>query len=294
MTSESTGYRPPGTAPKRRLRIHYELLGCAVHGHELVGADAARIRDGDSLVVRDAGAGLRWHRCLRCDAWLPLPAPEHPMRDHPPDRDEIELPLRGKPLRDRYVLRLIALDRLVHFVLLAILAIAIFLFLGNRTQLREEFYRIVTAWQGGFGGPSGQSSHGILHELEHAFDLKTRTLWTLGLVVAAYAVLEGVEAIGLWRQKRWAEYLTFIATTLLMIPEIYELTGRISATKIIALVVNVLVVVYLLYAKRLFGIRGGGRAEQAERRHDLGWQALERAMPPGWPNKPPVSPPASH
>ncbi len=290
----TTGNPPPGTVParRRRIRLHYELLGCGLHGHSLVGTDAATIRPEDALVVRDAGDGLRWHRCLRCDSWLPLSAPARPGRVHPPDRAEIELPLRGKPLRDRYVLRLIAIDRAFHFVLLAILAVAIFTFLGNRTQLRDAFYRLVTAWQGGFGGPSGQSSHGILHELEHAFRLKTSTLWTLGLVVAAYAVLEGVEAVGLWRQKRWAEYLTFIATTLLMAPEIYELTGRISATKIIALVVNVLVVIYLLYAKRLFGVRGGGRAEEAQREHDLGWHALERAMPPGWPTAPSVNPPA--
>ena len=101
----------------------------------------------------------------------------------------------------------------------------------------------------------------------------------IGLIIAAYALLEGVEAIGLWRGKRWAEYLTFIATTLLLIPEIYELTGTISPTKIITLVINLAVVGYLLFAKRLFGLRGGGRAEAAERDQDSGWDALERSLP---------------
>ena len=85
--------------------------------------------------------------------------------------------------------------------------------------------------------------------------------------------------MGLWRAKRWAEYLTFIATTLLLIPEIYELTGAITATKIITLVINLVVVGYLLFAKRLFGLRGGGRAETAERDRDSGWPALERSLP---------------
>ena len=49
---------------------------------------------------------------MRCDSWLALTPPDHPTRKYPPARDEITLPLRGKPLRDRYVLRLIALDRL--------------------------------------------------------------------------------------------------------------------------------------------------------------------------------------
>ncbi len=38
-------------------------------------------------------------------------------------------------------------------------------------------------------------------------------------------------------------------------------------------------VVYLLYAKRLFGFRGGAAADRAERERDTGWQALERSAP---------------
>ena len=29
--------------------------------------------------------------------------------------------------------------------------------------------------------------------------------------------------------------------------------------------------------KRLFGLRGGGAADEAERERDMGWQAIERA-----------------
>ena len=63
--------------------------------------------------------------------------------------------------------------------------------------------------------------------------------------------------------KRWAEYLTFIATSLLIPYEIYELYLRVSVLKVVAFVLNVLVVAYLLYAKRLFGVRGGHAAEVA-------------------------------
>jgi hypothetical protein len=38
-------------------------------------------------------------------------------------------------------------------------------------------------------------------------------------------------------------------------------------------------VAYLLYAKRLFGLRGGARADEEIREHDVGWQALERTAP---------------
>ena len=92
--------------------------------------------------------------------------------------------------------------------------------------------------------------------------------------------LEGAEAVGLWFMKRWAEYLTFVATTALLPLEIWELTRRISPFKIVALVVNLAIVIYLLLAKRLFGLRGGAEAERAERERDTGWEALERTAPP--------------
>src|ERR1700681_2136977 len=73
---------PPGTAQQRFLpKFHYELLACGVRGHVLVGTDAAEIRVLDGAFVRESG-GLRWYRCLRCDSWVPLPAPAHPTRRH--------------------------------------------------------------------------------------------------------------------------------------------------------------------------------------------------------------------
>jgi uncharacterized membrane protein (DUF2068 family) len=101
----------------------------------------------------------------------------------------------------------------------------------------------------------------------------------VGLAVAIYAVLEGAEAIGLWFQKRWAEYLTFIATTLLLPLEVYELAHGASPLKVIALLINLAIVVYLLYAKRLFGLRGGAAVDLAERQRDSSWEALAETIP---------------
>jgi hypothetical protein len=60
---------------------------------------------------------------------------------------------------------------------------------------------------------------------------------------------------------------------------VYELTKGVSGLKVLALVLNLAVVAYLLFAKRLFGLRGGGKAEQAEYDADVGWPAIERATP---------------
>ena len=268
--------QPPGTQRPRRFvpRFHYELLVCGVRGHELLGVDAAELRPEDALFVR-AEEGLRWYRCLRCDSWLPLPPPEEPERRFPPSRDEVELPLRGKALRDKIVLRVIAIDRALHFVLLAGLAVLLFIFASHVAGLRRLFNRVVAD----YGGPGHVPKHGLAHDLERLVTLQAGTLRIVALVAAAYAVLEGLEAVGLWLMKRWAEYLTFVATTALLPLEVFELTKRVSPFKVVALVVNLAIVVYLLWAKRLFGLRGGAAAEEAARARDVGWEALERDAP---------------
>jgi uncharacterized membrane protein (DUF2068 family) len=277
-------HRPPGThpPPRPRRKIDWELVACGFRGHALVGFDAAELRPEDRLFAIDAPP-IRWHRCLRCDSWVPLPLPESPARRYPPDLDEIEVPLRGKALRDKVVLRLIAVDRVLHFVILTLLGVAVLLFAANEHSLRESFYRIVTDLQGGVaGGPVQNSGHvGILHELDKLFSLRSGRLREVGAALIVYGLLEGIEAVGLWFAKRWAEYLTFLATTILLPLEIYELAHKLSVLKVIGFVINVAIVIFLLYDKRLFGLRGGAAAEEAERAVETGWEAIERATPPG-------------
>jgi uncharacterized membrane protein (DUF2068 family) len=260
-----------------RPQFHYELLVCGCSGHELVGIDARELREEDRLVAREIG-GVRWHRCLRCDSWLPLPPPAHPARERPPGRDEIELPLRGKPLRDKIVLRLIAINRAFHFLVLGAIAAFIFVFASHREDLRHKAFRVIADLQGGATGgrPPG---HRLLHEVERAFSVQSNKLVLVGLVFAAYALVEGVEAIGLWSQRRWAEYLTFLVTTSLLPLEVYELAHRLSPLKLLTFAINLAVVAYLLFAKRLFGVRGGAAADERERERDVGWAALERTAP---------------
>jgi uncharacterized membrane protein (DUF2068 family) len=260
-----------------RPRFHYELLVCGLRGHELIGIDARDLRPEDRPVARVV-EGVRWHRCLRCDSWLPVAPPAAPARDVPPDPAAIELPPRGKPLRDKIVLRLIAVNRALHFVVLGAIAVLIFLFASHREALRGKAYRIIVDLQTGASG-GRPATHGLLHDIERGFTLESDTIKLVGAVFAVYALVEGIEAWGLWYQKRWAEYLTFLVTTSLLPLEIYELAHRLTVFKLLAFVINVAVVAYLLYAKRLFGLRGGVAAEERERAYDVGWEALERTAP---------------
>lgn len=221
--------------------------------------------------------GIRWHRCLRCDAWLAFAVPEDPTTPRVPSHDEIELPAHGPILRDRYVLRLIAVDRAIHVIVLSILAVVLFTFAGHDASLHKDYVDVMNDLSG--SNPGEAQLRGVLGYLRKAFEYSPRHLIHLGLAVTAYAALEATEMVGLWWAKRWAEYLTLIAITALIPLEIYELVLGVSVFKVITFVINVAIVVYLLLAKRLFGLRGGYRAELERRREFSGWSAIDRATP---------------
>jgi uncharacterized membrane protein (DUF2068 family) len=74
----------------------------------------------------------------------------------------------------------------------------------------------------------------------------------LALSAIAYAALEATEGVGLAMRRRWAEYLTVIATGILIPYEAYEVIRRPTLFKVGALALNLAVVGYLSYRKRLF------------------------------------------
>jgi uncharacterized membrane protein (DUF2068 family) len=261
---------------RKRPENRYELLTCAWKGHALVGTDAAQVTEADSIVVREL-EGVRWYRCLRCDAWVAGTAPEVPTRDRVPGRDAIGIPARGPALRDKYVLRLIAIDRAIHVIVLLTLAVVLFTFARHDASLHRDYTNIMNDLSG--GTPGEAQVKGVLGYLRKAFQYSPQRLTELGLVVTAYAALEASEMVGLWFSKRWAEYLTFVATTLLVPLEVYEITLGVSVFKVLTLIINVAIVVYLLLAKRLFGLRGGHNAVKDRRRTLGGWEAVERATP---------------
>lgn len=79
---------------------------------------------------------------------------------------------------------------------------------------------------------------------------RTRDLLGLGAIV--YGALEVFEGFGLLWRRRWAEYLVLIATAAFLPVEVDELLRHPTPVKGIALVVNVVIVAYLIYRKRLF------------------------------------------
>ena len=208
----------------------------------------------------------------------PRSHPRRPRASTVPDREEIQLPERGIFLRDKYVLRLIAVERGLHVFFYGLVAVVLFIIGRHHATFRHDYQEIMNDLSG--GDPASVQVRGLLGHLKSFFSYSPAHVYFLAGAVALLAALEAVEMVGLWRARRWAEYLTFVATTLFIPFEIYELASSVSAFKIIVLVINLAVVSYLLFAKRLFGLRGGGKRERARHEQDSGWRLIETTTPP--------------
>ncbi len=94
------------------------------------------------------------------------------------------------------------------------------------------------------------SDNGIQHIIAKIAAISPRKYVLFGVIAIAYGALEAGEAYGLWRRRRWGEVLTVIATSVLFIPEIWELADRATPLKMGALLVNIAVVAYLVMRLR--------------------------------------------
>ena len=65
-----------------------------------------------------------------------------------------------------------------------------------------------------------------------------------------YAAVFAVEGVGLWMEKRWAEWLTTIITASLIPLEAWEIIFRPTIGKILIIVANMAVVGYLVWHVR--------------------------------------------
>jgi uncharacterized membrane protein (DUF2068 family) len=88
-------------------------------------------------------------------------------------------------------------------------------------------------------------------------------------LITLYACLFLVEGVGLFMRRRWAEYLTVIATASFIPLEIYEIIKESSLPRVSLLVVNSGIVIYL---------STGLRRKAARQQSKAGARKMRRAL----------------
>jgi len=148
------------------------------------------------------------------------------------------MPTEGRDAAHPLALRLIAVFKLLKGVLL--LAVGI----GALRLVHRDVAEILSRWVAELRfDPQSRFIHALLLRAGAVDDHMLRRIGAGTFVYSALLLTEGV---GLWLEKRWAEYLTVIFTGSFLPLEVYELTRRINATRVSILVINVLIVAYLI------------------------------------------------
>jgi uncharacterized membrane protein (DUF2068 family) len=238
---------------KDRGSNRWELVTCALAGHVTYAPDEEALAD---RLNGTTGLGEVW-RCLRCGEFT-IGEPQG--RGHAEDAPMI---MRGKALRQAIIIRALAVERMFRAVVIALAAYAVWKFRGAQGAIQATLDRDLPIFRAA-GFKVDQMT--IVHELEKALAAKPSTLALLTLMLVAYALVEVVESVGLWLLKRWGEYFAVIATSVFLPLEIHDLAKGITTTRVVTFTINVAAVVYLVISKRLFGVRGGRKAYDEERR----------------------------
>ena len=149
------------------------------------------------------------------------------------------------------LLKTIAVFKLTKALLLAGIGFGFLELINPETAHQAERWVTGFAWRLGHPAiPAVQA--GLAH-------LQASRLPMVGAVAFLYAALFAVEGMGLWRARPWAEYLTIIATTSFVPFEVYELVQRVTWSRGVTLLVNLLVLAYLILnvRRRASGKRAG-------------------------------------
>lgn len=237
--------------------MDWSLRGCSRQGHATYAPDEPELRE---RLTTETKLGPAW-RCLRCgDFVLGEPHGHGPADDAP-------IVLRGKALREAFILRLLAVERWLRALVLALLAVAVIKFETSQTSLQQFFEKEFPRLKGAASAfnydldksPTIAHIRSLLHS-------RHGTLHLVEAFLIFYALLELAEGIGLWSLKRWGEYVAVVGTSVFLPLEIYELSKDVTWLKVVAFLVNLALVAYLVLSKRLFGARGGHAAFERQRR----------------------------
>ena len=137
-----------------------------------------------------------------------------------------------------WTIHFIALEKLLKGTVVVVLAVELLTFLNDDLH----------AWAVDFVDRHGiDAGNRFVHwALVHLVGVGDRQIVTWSVIAMLYSTLLFVEGLGLWFQKRWAEYLTAIGTAFLIPVELYEIVHKFTWLRVGIFIVNSFIVWYLV------------------------------------------------
>jgi uncharacterized membrane protein (DUF2068 family) len=136
----------------------------------------------------------------------------------------------------------IAIFKLIKATLLVVVAV------GAQRLLHSDIQATIIHWARAVRvDPDDHILQAILARIARVNPHQIKAI-SLGLFL--YAGLFATEGVGLLLKKRWAEYLTVISTALLLPLEIMEVVRHPHVGRVVVLIANALIVIYLIVQLR--------------------------------------------
>jgi uncharacterized membrane protein (DUF2068 family) len=147
------------------------------------------------------------------------------------------MPAKHHREKGAVLLRLIGAFKLSKAAFLILLAFA------SLKMINHDTSETIRAWAHHLHVAPGNER--LQKLIAKSLSITKRELELAATVLTIYAAMFATEGVGLILEKRWAEWMTVITTAGLIPFEIYEIFEKPGRWKIIALVLNVLMAVYL-------------------------------------------------
>jgi len=246
--------------------MDWSLYRCGRVGHITYAPEEPHLLE---HVRGQTGAAELW-QCLRCGTYVTGgPHGSGPADAAPAVR-------RGKQIRSDLFLKLFAIERGIRFVIFGAVAYGIWRFSNSNSiaQAINKDLPIVRTFARQLGFTL---NHALLDRIHSLLHVSSSNLRLLAFAITGLAVVSAVEAFALWQAKRWGEYFAMIVTSLGLPFEVYELSKAVTVTKLVLFALNLLLVGYLVYTRRLLGARGGKEAYEAKLRADSVLDEAEKA-----------------
>lgn len=141
------------------------------------------------------------------------------------------------PRERTWTIHFIAVEKIVKGLIVVVIAVELLTFIDGD----------IHAWALDFVNRHGiDAGNRFVHAgLERLVGVNNSKLVTWSGIAAGYSALLFTEGLGLWFQKRWAEYLTVVGTALLLPLEVYEIYEKLTAFRVAIFILNIFIVWYL-------------------------------------------------
>jgi uncharacterized membrane protein (DUF2068 family) len=164
---------------------------------------------------------------------------------------------KDQTIRERtWTIHFIALEKILNGAVVIVVAMELLTFLNDD----------IHAWAVDFVDRHGiDAGNRFVHAgLEKLVGVHNPQLITWSALAVVYSALLFTEGLGLWFQKRWAEYLTAVGTGLLIPLELFEIYERVTWFRVGILILNIFIVWYLFTRLRDEKVLAGEFGQAAE------------------------------